>query len=182
MARRIPYGNAYGWALGLGAAIVVALAPTSGQAYAVDGSLATEPKPTTEATEKEPAVRTAFLLGLLLRAGARGAVVRGAVGAGVAGGAGAMTTRGAMAATPRAPAPYYGARPAYSRPPYQPSFRPSIHVIPRTMPNYGYASGNGYASSYAYQAPQRECWTTGYEVIPVYGGRIIRRHYRCAYR
>ncbi len=196
----------------LGVAMISALVPTKGNAYALDGMQ------TNAVMVRPPAVRLAFL-GLLLGTTARGAVVgtvaRSAVGVGVVAG----TSRAAMAAVPRAPTPYvarsasrpygntYNYRPNYYQPRFQPSFGPSVNVrIPRATPDYGYRNdddsryrnndnyryrnsyyGNNYGAyvrpTYAvYQPQQRECWTTGYEIIPVYGGRIIRRHYRCAYR
>lgn len=184
-------------AFGVTVGIAIIGAPAKARAYATE-----LPAPNAATTSQEPKIRVAwaFLLGTVARGAVAGTVARGALGAGATVGAGAYMTRGAMAATPRAYPSYgrgaygtYNYRPTY----YQPQIRiaPSVRFQVPSSPSYygnSYASGNshygGYQSGYVqptyaqYQPPQRQCWTTGYEVIPTYNGRIVRRHYRCSYR
>lgn len=165
--------------------VVTAMAPGEAYAYAI-GTSGEAARP----ANKEPqGVQIAWVWAL--GTAARGALVGTAVRTTAAGGAGLMMTRSAAAtgrfARPYGTAPHYNYRPNY----YQPSFQPAVHVhLSRPTIGDGYGSNYAYGNvryqhvsqGNTYQPVQRECWTTGIELIPVYGGQITRRHYRCAYR
>lgn len=178
----------------LSVACLIAIPTTGADAYSYDGVLTKySVKDQASSQNQQPLTRVAWawILGTAARGAVAGTAARAAVGVG----AGAMMmSRGAVAA-PRVvpyavrPPTTYNYRPYYYQPRYQPRFAPSVYIQAPRPTDYGYNSyANGYqayaqSGSYnGYGAPQRQCWTTSIEAIPTYGGRIIRRHYQCAYR